>query len=58
VLIVAVNSDASIWRLKDPERPVNRIQDRMAVLAALSWAHRLSGGTAAALARGQTALRD
>jgi D-beta-D-heptose 7-phosphate kinase/D-beta-D-heptose 1-phosphate adenosyltransferase len=36
VLIVAVNSDASVRRLKGPERPVNRIEDRIAVLAALS----------------------
>jgi D-beta-D-heptose 7-phosphate kinase/D-beta-D-heptose 1-phosphate adenosyltransferase len=36
VLIVAVNSDASIRRLKGPERPVNNTEDRVAVLAALS----------------------
>ncbi len=36
-LIVAVNSDASVARLnKGPERPVNGLQDRMAVLAALA----------------------
>ncbi len=35
-LIVAVNSDASVRRLnKGPERPVNTLDDRMAVLAAL-----------------------
>jgi D-beta-D-heptose 7-phosphate kinase/D-beta-D-heptose 1-phosphate adenosyltransferase len=36
VLVVAVNSDASVRRLKGPERPVNRAEDRVAVLAALS----------------------
>lgn len=36
VLIVAVNSDASIRRLKGPERPVNNTEDRVVVLAALS----------------------
>jgi D-beta-D-heptose 7-phosphate kinase/D-beta-D-heptose 1-phosphate adenosyltransferase len=36
VLIVAVNADASVRRLKGPGRPVNTLADRMAVLAALS----------------------
>ena len=36
VLIVAVNADASVRRLKGPGRPVNTLEDRMAVLAALS----------------------
>lgn len=36
VLVVAVNSDASVRRLKGPERPVNTASDRCAVLAALS----------------------
>jgi rfaE bifunctional protein nucleotidyltransferase chain/domain len=36
VLVVAVNSDQSVRRLKGPDRPVNRVQDRAAVLAALS----------------------
>jgi D-beta-D-heptose 7-phosphate kinase/D-beta-D-heptose 1-phosphate adenosyltransferase len=36
VLIVAVNSDASVTRLKGPDRPVNTASDRAAVLAALS----------------------
>ncbi|GAA1794964.1 D-glycero-beta-D-manno-heptose 1-phosphate adenylyltransferase [Planosporangium flavigriseum] len=36
VLIVAVNSDDSVRRLKGPERPVNSVEDRVAVLAALS----------------------
>ncbi len=34
-LIVAVNDDASVRRLKGPDRPVNALQQRMAVLAAL-----------------------
>lgn len=40
-LIVAVNSDASVRRLKGPERPINDLQSRMQVLAALDcvdWA--------------------
>jgi D-beta-D-heptose 7-phosphate kinase/D-beta-D-heptose 1-phosphate adenosyltransferase len=36
VLIVGVNSDAGVRRLKGPERPINPLADRMAVLAALS----------------------
>jgi rfaE bifunctional protein nucleotidyltransferase chain/domain/rfaE bifunctional protein kinase chain/domain len=36
VLIVAVNSDDSVRRLKGPERPVNPAEDRVAVLAALA----------------------
>lgn len=35
VLIVGVNDDASVSRLKGPSRPVNHLDDRMAVLAAL-----------------------
>ncbi|MEO1878529.1 MAG: bifunctional D-glycero-beta-D-manno-heptose-7-phosphate kinase/D-glycero-beta-D-manno-heptose 1-phosphate adenylyltransferase HldE, partial [Methylococcales bacterium] len=34
-LIVLVNSDDSVKRLKGPERPVNNLQDRMEMLAAL-----------------------
>jgi rfaE bifunctional protein nucleotidyltransferase chain/domain len=35
-LLVALNSDASAKRLdKGPERPVNRLEDRLAVMAAL-----------------------
>lgn len=34
-LIVAVNSDASVSRLKGPSRPVNPLEQRMQVLAAL-----------------------
>lgn len=35
-LVVAINSDRSVARLKGPGRPVNREQDRARVLAALS----------------------
>lgn len=35
-LIVAVNDDDSVKRLKGPQRPVNKLADRMTVLAALS----------------------
>jgi D-beta-D-heptose 7-phosphate kinase/D-beta-D-heptose 1-phosphate adenosyltransferase len=36
VLVVAVNSDESVRRLKGPQRPVNLVEDRVAVLAALA----------------------
>jgi rfaE bifunctional protein kinase chain/domain/rfaE bifunctional protein nucleotidyltransferase chain/domain len=36
VLIVALNGDASVRRLKGPSRPVNTLADRVKVLAALS----------------------
>lgn len=36
VLIVGVNSDDSIRRLKGPNRPINTLEDRVQVLAALS----------------------
>ncbi len=36
VLILGVNSDASIRRLKGPSRPINTLEDRIQVLAALS----------------------
>ena len=36
VLVVAVNSDDSVRRLKGPDRPVNPVEDRTAVLAGLS----------------------
>lgn len=36
VLVVALNSDESVARLKGPDRPVNPAPDRAAVLAALS----------------------
>ncbi|SCF39106.1 rfaE bifunctional protein, domain II [Micromonospora viridifaciens] len=35
LLIVAVNSDGSVRRLKGPDRPVNPVEDRAALLAAL-----------------------
>lgn len=35
LLIVAVNSDGSVRRLKGPDRPVNPVEDRGALLAAL-----------------------
>jgi len=35
VLLVGVNDDPSVRRLKGPERPVNSLEDRMAMLAAL-----------------------
>ncbi len=35
VLIVGVNSDASVRRLKGKDRPINSLEDRMAVLAGL-----------------------
>lgn len=36
-LVVGVNTDASVRRLnKDPSRPLNCLEDRMAVLAALT----------------------
>jgi D-beta-D-heptose 7-phosphate kinase / D-beta-D-heptose 1-phosphate adenosyltransferase len=36
VLVVAVNTDAGIQRLKGPDRPINTIDDRLQVLGALS----------------------
>jgi len=36
VLVVAVNADASVARLKGPARPINPLEDRLEVLAALS----------------------
>jgi len=36
VLIVGINTDASIKRLKGPERPINSLLDRIEVLSALS----------------------
>ncbi|MEH6470008.1 MAG: bifunctional D-glycero-beta-D-manno-heptose-7-phosphate kinase/D-glycero-beta-D-manno-heptose 1-phosphate adenylyltransferase HldE [Halopseudomonas sp.] len=35
-LIVAVNSDDSVSRLKGPERPINQMEQRMAVLSGLA----------------------
>jgi D-beta-D-heptose 7-phosphate kinase/D-beta-D-heptose 1-phosphate adenosyltransferase len=36
ILIVGVNSDRSVRKLKGPERPINSLEDRVQVLAALS----------------------
>lgn len=36
ILIVGVNSDASVQRLKGADRPINTLEDRIEVLAALS----------------------
>jgi D-beta-D-heptose 7-phosphate kinase/D-beta-D-heptose 1-phosphate adenosyltransferase len=52
VLVVGLNSDASIRRLKGAGRPVNRLADRAGVLAALSCVDHLAsfdGPTAAEL---------
>lgn len=35
LLVVALNSDASVKRLKGPSRPINSLPDRLEVLAAL-----------------------
>jgi D-beta-D-heptose 7-phosphate kinase / D-beta-D-heptose 1-phosphate adenosyltransferase len=37
ILVVGVNTDASIRRLKGPGRPINKLEDRLAVLAALRF---------------------
>ncbi|MDR6504958.1 D-glycero-beta-D-manno-heptose 1-phosphate adenylyltransferase [Arthrobacter oryzae] len=36
ILVVALNSDASVRRLKGPDRPINSVADRAGVIAALS----------------------
>src|SRR3954467_9264558 len=36
MLVVAINSDRSVRRLKGPERPINAAADRAGVIAALS----------------------
>jgi len=51
-LIVAVNEDHSITRLKGPNRPIHTLQDRVAVLAALTcvdWIVSFSEDTPCAL---------
>lgn len=35
-LIVGVNSDASVTRIKGPDRPINPLEERMEILAALA----------------------
>jgi D-beta-D-heptose 7-phosphate kinase / D-beta-D-heptose 1-phosphate adenosyltransferase len=37
VLVVGVNSDRSVRRLKGPDRPLNSEEDRVRVLAGLRW---------------------
>lgn len=37
ILVIGVNSDASVKRLKGPSRPVNSEQDRMEILSALGF---------------------
>jgi D-beta-D-heptose 7-phosphate kinase / D-beta-D-heptose 1-phosphate adenosyltransferase len=49
-LVVAVNSDASVRRLKGSERPINKLQDRLDMLAALKcvdWAIGFDGSVGA-----------
>src|SRR5690606_13381419 len=51
-LIVAVNDDASVARLKGPSRPITPLEDRMAVLAGLAavdWVVPFAEDTPAAL---------
>jgi D-beta-D-heptose 7-phosphate kinase/D-beta-D-heptose 1-phosphate adenosyltransferase len=51
-LIVAVNDDASVRRLKGESRPINELEDRLLVLAGLAavdWVVRFSDDTPAAL---------
>ncbi len=51
-LIVAVNDDDSVQRLKGADRPINGLEDRMAVLAGLAavdWVVPFSADTPAAL---------
>ncbi len=42
LLVVAVNTDESVRRLKGPSRPVNSTQDRMTVLSALGFVDRVT----------------
>lgn len=52
VLVVGLNSDASVAALKGPDRPINSLEDRAGVLAALSCVDHLAsfdGDTAAEL---------
>jgi D-beta-D-heptose 7-phosphate kinase / D-beta-D-heptose 1-phosphate adenosyltransferase len=54
ILVVGVNSDASVLRLKGPERPINCLEDRVQVLAALTCVDYLAafdGDTASDLIR-------
>jgi D-beta-D-heptose 7-phosphate kinase/D-beta-D-heptose 1-phosphate adenosyltransferase len=53
-LIVAINDDASVQRLKGPSRPINTVEQRLAVLASLGvvdWVISYSENTPEALLR-------
>jgi D-beta-D-heptose 7-phosphate kinase/D-beta-D-heptose 1-phosphate adenosyltransferase len=53
-LVVAVNDDASVARLKGPSRPITPLEDRMAVLsglAAVDWVVPFSDDTPTELIR-------
>ncbi len=43
ILIVGMNSDESVRRLKGPDRPINSLQDRVRVLEALSCVDHIIG---------------
>jgi len=54
ILVVGVNSDSSVQRLKGPDRPINSLEDRIKVLSALSCVDYLTafdGDTASDLVR-------
>jgi len=54
ILVVGVNSDTSVQRLKGPDRPINTLEDRIKVLSALSCVDYLTafdGDTASDLVR-------
>ena len=54
ILVVGVNSDSSVQRLKGPDRPINTLEDRIKVLSALSCVDYLTafdGDTASDLVR-------
>ena len=37
IVVVGLNSDASVARLKGPTRPIHKVEERAAALAALDW---------------------
>ena len=39
VLVVGVNTDAGVRRLKGPDRPLMLLEDRLTVLQAIRWVH-------------------
>ena len=41
LLVVGVNDDRSVARIKGPERPIQGLADRLAVLAAIRWVDHL-----------------